>query len=145
LLVGLLVIGSGVGWIRLIMLGRLAEQVVLDARVGMVKRLLHVPVGGLGRRSPGELVTRVTSDTLLLREAASSTALEFFSSMVLVTGSLVLMATLDWVLLLVMLITIVVIAGAIGLVMRPLAAVQREAQAAIGRLGGVLEGALRAI
>nr|MDT0526840.1 ABC transporter transmembrane domain-containing protein [Streptomyces sp. DSM 41633] len=63
LLVGLLVIGSGVGWIRLIMLGRLAEQVVLDARVGMVKRLLHVPVGGLGRRSPGELVTRVTSDT----------------------------------------------------------------------------------
>nr|MDT0527336.1 ABC transporter transmembrane domain-containing protein [Streptomyces sp. DSM 41633] len=85
------------------------------------------------------------SDTLLLREAASSTALEFFSSMVLVTGSLVLMATLDWVLLLVMLITIVVIAGAIGLVMRPLAAVQREAQAAIGRLGGVPEGALRAI
>lgn len=144
-LVALLAIGSVVGWFRLIMLGRLAEEIVLDARVGMVQRLLHVPVGGLGRRSPGELVTRVTSDTLLLREAASSTALEFFSSMVMVTGSLVLMATLDWVLLLVMFVTIIVVAGTIGLVMRPLAAAQQEAQAAIGRLGGALEGAMRAI
>ncbi|QEU97857.1 ABC transporter ATP-binding protein [Streptomyces kanamyceticus] len=145
ILVGLLAIGSVVGWIRLIMLGRLAEQIVLDARVGMVERLLHVPIGGLGRRSPGELVTRVTSDTLLLREAASSTALEFFGAVVMVVGSLALMASLDWVLLLVMFVTIVVIAGVIGLVMRPLAAAQREAQAAIGRLGGVLEGAMRAI
>ncbi|MFI1446174.1 ABC transporter ATP-binding protein [Streptomyces virginiae] len=145
ILVGLLIVGSALGWIRLIMLGRIAEQVVLDARVTMVRRLLHVPVGGLGRRSPGELVTRVTSDTLLLREAASSTALEFFSSMIMVVGSLVLMAALDWVLLLVMVATIVLIGAVIGLVMRPLAAAQQEAQAAIGRLGGVLEGALRAI
>lgn len=145
ILVGLLVIGSVLGWIRLIMLGRLAEQIVFDARADMVKRLLHVPIGGLGRRSPGELVTRVTSDTLLLREAASSTALEFFSSMIMVVGSLALMASLDWVLLLVMFVTIIVIAGVIGLVMRPLAAAQQEAQAAVGRLGGVLEGAMRAI
>ncbi|MFD7229144.1 ABC transporter ATP-binding protein [Streptomyces sp. NPDC059881] len=144
-LVGLLAVGSVLGWIRLIMLGRLAEQIVLDARIGMVERLLHVPIGGLGRHSPGELVTRVTSDTLLLREAASSTALEFFSAVVMVIGSLALMASLDWVLLLVMFVTIALIAGVIGLVMRPLAAAQREAQAAIGRLGGVLEGAMRAI
>lgn len=52
ILVGLLVIGSVLGWIRLIMLGRLAEQIVFDARADMVKRLLHVPIGGLGRRSP---------------------------------------------------------------------------------------------
>ncbi|MFJ5526266.1 ABC transporter ATP-binding protein [Streptomyces sp. NPDC093249] len=145
ILVGLLIVGSALGWIRLMMLGRLAEQVVLDARVTMVRRLLHVPVGGLGRRSPGELVTRVTSDTLLLREAASSTALEFFGSMIMVVGSLALMAALDWVLLLVMVGTIALIAAVIGLVMRPLATAQQEAQAAIGRLGGVLEGALRAI
>lgn len=65
--------------------------------------------------------------------------------MIMVVGSLVLMAALDWVLLLVMVATIVLIGAVIGLVMRPLAAAQQEAQAAIGRLGGVLEGALRAI
>ncbi|MEN3584069.1 ABC transporter ATP-binding protein [Streptomyces sp. ZYX-F-203] len=144
-LVGLLVVGGLVGWLRLILLGRLAEQIVLDARVTMVRRLLRVPIGRLGRRSPGELVTRVTSDTLLLREAASSTALDFFSAVITLVGSLALMATLDWVLLAVMAGAIIAIAAVIGLVMRPLAAAQQETQAAIGRLGGILEGALRAI
>ncbi|MEZ0156738.1 ABC transporter ATP-binding protein [Streptomyces sp. MAD19A] len=144
-LVGLLFVGGVVGWVRLILLGRLAEQIVLDARVTMVRRLLRVPIGRLGRRSPGELVTRVTSDTLLLREAASSTALDFFSAVITLVGSLALMATLDWVLLAVMVGAIIAIAAVIGLVMRPLAAAQQEAQAAIGRLGGILEGALRAI
>lgn len=145
ILVGLLVVGGVVGWVRLILLGRLAEQIVLDARVTMVRRLVRVPIGRLGRRSPGELVTRVTSDTLLLREAASSTALDFFSAVITLVGSLALMATLDWVLLAVMVGAIIAIAAVIGLVMRPLAAAQQEAQAAIGRLGGILEGALRAI
>lgn len=137
----LLVVGAVVGLYQAVLLGKLAEQIVLDARTSMVKSLLHTPLGILGRRTSGELVTRVTSDTVLLREAAASTALEFFGAVITIVGALVLMATLDWVLLLVMLGTLVVMAIAIGLLMPPLA----RAQAAIGRLGGVLEGALRAI
>ncbi|MYT37416.1 ATP-binding cassette domain-containing protein [Streptomyces sp. SID8356] len=145
LLVGLLVVGAVVGLYQAVLLGKLAEQIVLDARTSMVKSLLHAPLGILGRRSSGELVTRVTSDTVLLREAAASTALEFFGAVITIAGALVLMATLDWVLLLVMLGTLVVMAVAIGLLMPPLARAQERAQAAIGRLGGILEGALRAI
>ncbi|MEU0991302.1 ABC transporter ATP-binding protein [Streptomyces sp. NPDC005953] len=145
LLVGLLVVGAVVGLFQAVLLGKLAEQIVLDARTSMVKRLLHAPLGVLNRRSPGELITRVTSDTVLLREAAASTALEFFGAVITIVGALVLMALLDWVLLLVMLGTLVVMAISIGLLMPPLARAQEQAQAAIGRLGGVLEGALRAI
>ncbi len=71
--------------------------------------------------------------------------MDFFSAVITILGSLALMATLDWVLPAVMAGAIIAIAAVIGLVMRPLTAAQQEAQAAIGRLGGILEGALRAI
>ncbi|MEU4532075.1 ABC transporter ATP-binding protein [Micromonospora ureilytica] len=145
ILVGLLALGAVLGFVRAVMLGRLAEQIVLDARSSMVRRLLQATVGELSRRSPGEVVTRVTSDTVLLREAAATTALEFFGAVIMIVGSLALMATLDWVLLLVTLLTIVVIAVLVLSLMRPLGVAQHRAQEALGRLGGALEGALRAI
>lgn len=145
MLVALLVVSSGLGLFQWLILGRLAEQVVLEARVAMVRRLFRVRLGELSGQANGDLVTRVTSDTVLLREAATSSGIEFFTGIVTIIGSLVLMATLDWVLLATTLATLIVVSVAVGSMMPPLAATQRRAQDALGRLGGVLGGALRAI
>ncbi len=145
LLVGLLVAGTGCALIQWVMLGGLAERIVLEARSAMVRRLLRARVGVLAGRAGGELVTSVTSDTLLLREAAATSVVDLINAVVLLTGSLVLMGALDWVLLATTLGALAVIGLVIALLMPPLAAAQREAQAAVGRLGGVLEGSLRAI
>ncbi|MFB6726334.1 ABC transporter ATP-binding protein [Kribbella sp. NPDC056345] len=145
LLVGLLVISSGLGLVQWILLGRMGERVVLDARSSMVRRLLRVRVGELAGRSPGELVTRVTSDTVLLREAAASSLVQLVNGVITLVGSLVLMALLDWVLLATTLGALAMVGVIVALLMPPMAKAQEQAQGAVGRLGGALEGALRAI
>ncbi|GAB3953607.1 ABC transporter ATP-binding protein [Kribbella albertanoniae] len=145
LLVGLLVISSGLGLVQWILLGRMGERVVLDARSSMVRRLLRVRVGELAGKSPGELVTRVTSDTVLLREAAASSLVQLVNGVITLIGSLVLMALLDWVLLATTLGALALVGVIVALLMPPMAKAQEQAQGAVGRLGGALEGALRAI
>lgn len=145
LLVGLLLLGALLGLAQWILLGTLAERIVLDARSTMVRRLFRVRIGELTNRSSGELVTRVTSDTVLLREAATDSVVNFVNGMVALAGALILMGVLDLVLFGATVLVLIVVGIVVAVLMSPLAAAQQNAQAAVGRLGGVLEGALRAI
>ncbi|MFC4947713.1 ABC transporter ATP-binding protein [Pseudonocardia sp. GCM10023141] len=144
LLVALLLAGAGFGLAQWMLLGRLAETIVLDARSAMVRRLFRVRLGELARRPGGELVTRVTSDTVLLREAAGS-VVELVNGVVGIGGALVLMALLDGVLLATTLAAMIVVMIVFALLMPGISRAQKSAQAAVGRMGGSLEGALRAI
>lgn len=145
LLVGLLVLGAVTGMIQWIVLGRLAENIVLDARLALVGRMLRGRLGDVQRRTPGELVTRVTSDTVLLREAASSSIVQLVNGLVSLAGTVILMAVLDVPLLLSTLGAIVVVAVLMGLLLPQIGVAQRKAQESIGNVGSTLEGALRAL
>lgn len=145
LLVGLLIIGAVLCVTQWILLGNLAQRIVLDARSTMVRKLFRVRLSELSNRSSGEMVTRVTSDTVLLREAATDSLVNFPNGLIALAGALVMMGLLDWVLLAATILVLVLVGGVVGILMAPLADAQREVQAAVGRLGGILEGALRAI
>lgn len=145
LLVVLLLIGSAVLYVQWILLGTLAERIVLDARTSMIRRYFRARVGELATRPTGELVTRVTSDTILLREAASSALVAIVNSTIALIGALILMAVLDFVLLGTIVIAIIVIGTLFAKLMPPIAEAQKNAQESVGRLGGRLDGALRAI
>ncbi|MBG6190789.1 ATP-binding cassette subfamily B protein [Arthrobacter sp. CAN_A212] len=144
-LLGLLVVGSVVGLWQWILLGTLAERVVLDARESMVRRFFQAKVAELTGRPTGEIVTRVTSDTVLLREAASSSAVSLVNGTVALFGTLILMGVLDLVLLTTTLTAIVIIGVLFALLMPRIAQAEEQAQESVGNLGGVLEGALRAV
>jgi len=144
-LVGLLVVGLVLGLWQWILLGTLAERVVLDARSSMVRRYFRARIGALTGRPTGELVTRVTSDTVLLREAASSSIVNLVNFAVSLVGTIILMGVLDIVLLGTTLGAIVVIAVLVGALMPRIAKAQEKAQESLGSLGGTLEGGLRAI
>ncbi|OZD85654.1 ABC transporter ATP-binding protein [Rhodococcus sp. 05-339-2] len=145
ILVGLLVVGSLVLYLQWIVLGVLAERVVLDARKSIVRKYFGATVGSLGTRPTGELVTRVTSDTVLLREATSNALVAIVNSVVGLVGALILMAVLDLVLLGAIAVAIIAIAVLFARLMPPIAVAQRQSQEAVGRLGGILDGTLRAI
>ncbi|OLT53426.1 ABC transporter permease [Cellulosimicrobium sp. CUA-896] len=144
-LVGLLVVGLVLGLWQWVLLGTLAERVVLDARSSMVRRYFRARVGAVSGRSAGELVTRVTSDTVLLREAASSSLVNLVNLAVSLVGTIVLMGVLDIVLLGTTLGAIVVVGVLVGALMPRIAKAQERAQESLGSLGGTLEGGLRAI
>ncbi|MER5493580.1 ABC transporter ATP-binding protein [Streptomyces sp. NPDC002490] len=141
----LLVVGAAVGLWQGVLLGTVAERIVLDARETVVRRYFRAALLPLAARPTGELATRVTSDTVLLREAASSSVVGLINGAVLLVGTLALMGVLDLVLLGVTVGSVLAIAVVFLLLMPRIATEQEKAQAALGRMGGALEGALRAL
>lgn len=141
----LLVAGSVVGLIQGIMLGTLAERIILAARTGIVRHLLGARVPEVTARPPGELVTRVTSDTLLIREATTSSVVNFVNGLIGLVGAIVLMAYLDVVLLGTTVAVLVLVGICVVVLMPRLSKAQQEAQEHVGKLGGRLEGVVRAL
>ncbi|OAN35832.1 ABC transporter permease [Plantibacter sp. H53] len=145
LLLGLVVLGAGFGFTQAVLLGNLAEDIVFSVRALLVGRFFRGRIADLQFRPTGEVVTRVTSDTVLLREATSSSLVNLVNQTIALIGGLVLMAVLDPTLFLLALGCIAVIGVFAGRLMPRIGAAQRLAQASIGRLGGILEGGARAI
>ncbi|HET7475320.1 MAG TPA: ABC transporter ATP-binding protein [Dermatophilaceae bacterium] len=141
----LLLIGTAVGLVQWVLMGTVAERVVLDARSALVALMFRATVPAVTRQTTGELVTRVTSDTVLLREAASSSIVNLINASVGLVGTLVLMAVLDLPLLGLTAVTIAVVAAVFAVMMPGIAKAQAGAQEAVGRIGTELEGSLRAI
>ncbi|WP_236005474.1 ABC transporter ATP-binding protein [Amycolatopsis pittospori] len=144
-LLGLMLVGSLIWLTQWILLGTIGERVVLKARESMVRRFFRATIPAITKRPTGELVTRVTSDTVLLREAASSSVIGLINGVVMLIGTLVLMSVLDPVLLGTTVAAVVVVIALFVWLMPAIAKEQEKAQDRVGRLGGVLEGALRAI
>ncbi|GAA4907299.1 ATP-binding cassette subfamily B protein [Stackebrandtia albiflava] len=144
-LVVLLVFGALIWTWQWILLGSVGEKVVLSARTSMVRRLFGAKIPAVTGRSTGELVARVTSDTVLLREAAAASIIGLLNGAVMLVGTLVLMAVLDLVLLATTVAAVVLVGVAFAILMPPIAKAQEQAQEHVGRLAGALESAMRAI
>ncbi|WP_259670664.1 ABC transporter ATP-binding protein [Streptomyces sp. ID38640] len=141
----LLVVGVAVRFWEWTLLGAVGERVVLEARESMVRRFLRATVPAITRRPTGELVTRVTSDTVLLREAATDALVGLINGTVMLLGTLVLMGVLDVVLLGTTMASVTLVGVLFAVLMPGIATAQQRAQEHLGRLGGALEGTLRAI
>jgi ABC-type multidrug transport system fused ATPase/permease subunit len=105
----LVVVGAAISLWQWVLMGGVAERVVLDARSSVVRRYFAARIDQLTRRPGGELVTRATSDPGLLHEASGS-LVGLINGAVALVGTLVLMGTLDVVLLGTTLIAVVVVA-----------------------------------
>ena len=143
-LTGLVVIAAVVSAAGKYVLERTAENVVLAARVRLISRLLRLRVGILDHLKPGDLLSRVTSDTTLLRNVSTHGLVGGVNAFFTLLGAIVLMVVLDVWLLLITLSVVAVIGGAVAVVMSRISAASERSQAAIGEMGSVLERALGA-
>lgn len=123
---------------------RTGEGIVLGARVRLVDRMLRLRVADVDRLKPGDLLSRVTGDTTLLRAVLTNGVVESVSAAFMLVGAIVMMATMDGVLLLVTLLVVVVIGGMVALIMPKIQRAQTHAQEAVGEMGAVLDRALQA-
>jgi ABC-type multidrug transport system fused ATPase/permease subunit len=124
------------------LLGRAAESVVFSARHRLISQLLRLRVGALDYLKPGDLLSRVTSDTMLLRSVSTYGLVHSINAMVLLVGAIVLMAMLDRALLLVTLAVLAMNGLAVLLVVPRIRRATERSQAAVGGMGSVLERAL---
>lgn len=144
-LILLLIVGTVAGLVQTVLLGRLAEHIVLDARRSLIQRFFRARLEQVQRFKTGELVTRITSDTVLLRAATTSSIVQLVNGTVSLIGTIVLMAILDGTLLLTTLAALLVIGGLFGVLLPQIGKTSKRAQDAIGDLGAQLEGGIRAL
>ncbi|WP_306318785.1 MULTISPECIES: ABC transporter ATP-binding protein [unclassified Streptomyces] len=122
---------------------RTGEAVVLGARERLVARVLHLNVASVDRLSPGDLLTRATGDTTLLRTVLSRSLVESASGALGLLGTVVLMGIMDAVLLGVTLLALAAIGAALALLTPRIRRAQTAAQDAVGAMGSRLDRALQ--
>lgn len=144
LLTGLVVAGAAVSALGGYVLARTAENVVLTARRRMISRMLRLRVADVDRLKPGDLIARLTSDTTLLRGISTTGLVNAANGVLMVAGSIILMAFMDWVLLLVTLGVLVLIGGVAGFMLPHIGRATEAAQASVATIGTTLERALGA-
>ncbi|MFJ8689655.1 ABC transporter ATP-binding protein [Micromonospora wenchangensis] len=123
---------------------RTAEAVALDGRRGLVRHLLRLTVPALQRQAPGDLLARVTGDTMLLRQIASQSLIDIFTGGVMLLGAVALMAVVDLTLLAVTAVVVVLLVVIMGLLMPRIRAAALRSQESVGDMGAALERALGA-
>ncbi|KDN75531.1 ABC transporter ATP-binding protein [Streptomyces olindensis] len=129
-------------------LERTAESVVLAARRSLIGRLLRLRLTEVDRMQPGDLMSRVTSDTTLLRAVSTQAVVSAATGAVTLVAAVVVMAFLDAVLLGVTLGVVAVVGVGAVLVMPKIGQAAERAQAAVGEMSTGLErvfGAFRTV
>ncbi|EEP70515.1 ABC transporter [Micromonospora sp. ATCC 39149] len=147
-LTALVVLGTVADALGSYVLERTAESVVLAARRTLVGRLLRLRLAEVERVPPGDLMSRVTSDTTLLRAVSTQGVVGAATGAVAFVAAVVMMAILDVVLLGVTLGVLVLIGGLVALVMPRIAQATERSQEAVGEISTALErvfGAFRTV
>jgi len=148
LMTGLVVANAALGALGSYVLRRTAESVVLAARRRLVDRLLGLTISGLDRAEPGDLMSRVSSDTTLLRDVTTGSIVGVVTGGVTLIATLVLMGLLDPVLFGVTVGVFTLAAVVIGVVVPRIGHAARRAQDSMGVMGAALErmlGAFRTV
>jgi ABC-type multidrug transport system fused ATPase/permease subunit len=147
-LLGVVLAGAVIGALGAFALERTGQTVVLGVRRNLVGRLVRLRVGELDRLKPGDLVSRLTADTTLLRSVATSGITNLFTGTVLLVGGIVVMGVLSPPLLGITLGMIVLVGVLMGVVLPRIGRATQAAQASLGEMGALLErifGAFRTV
>ena len=95
LLVGLLLAGAILMGVQHFCISLMVENVVKDTRASLARQLLEMPFASLRRFRRGDLLSRATSDTQLLRQALIQSSVQLISGVIIGVGALVAMAFVD--------------------------------------------------
>jgi ATP-binding cassette subfamily B protein len=126
-------------------LAKAGEGVVLSARGKLASRMLRLPIVEYDLRRTGDLVSRVGSDTTLLRAVLTQGLVDAAGGVIIFIGSVIAMAIIDPVLLLLTLLMISLSVAAIGFSARRIRSATTKAQERVGDMSAAVERALSAV
>ena len=127
------------------LLYKTGEGVVLTTRKALVARMLRLPIWQYDRRRIGDLVSRVGSDSTLLKAVLTQGLVDALGGLLQFVGAIVVMAFIDPVLLGTTLLVVSVAVGAIALTGRRIRSATTKAQMRVGEMSAAVERALSAI
>ncbi|MEV5240135.1 ABC transporter ATP-binding protein [Streptomyces cinnamoneus] len=145
LLAGLFVAEAVTGAVGRFLLERMGEGVIRSLRHGLVAHLLRLDMREYGRHRSGDLISRVTADTGVIREATAQALVDLVTGLLVSAGALALMAWIDPVLLLLVAATVAAAAVIVTSLLSRLRAASERIQGAVGGIAADLERALGAL
>jgi ABC-type multidrug transport system fused ATPase/permease subunit len=145
LLVGITLGAAVFGAAQSYLLQRTAESVVLGVRRSLVGQLLALPIREFDRRRVGDLMSRVGSDTTLMRSVITSGLFEIVSSVLMFCAAVVLMVLIDPLLFGITLTAVLLGAGGVLFLGRLIRRRSRDVQDAVGSMTAAVERGLSGI
>ncbi|MFJ4222007.1 ABC transporter ATP-binding protein [Curtobacterium luteum] len=148
LLVGLVIVAGLLNGVQHFLLQRAGEGVVLSTRRKLIARILNLPISEFDTRRTGDLVSRVGSDTTLLRAVLTQGLIESIGGSLTFLGAIVAMAVIDPVLLVIVVVIVLVAIVVVGGLSRRIRIASKRAQEKVGDLTAAVErgiGAVRTI
>ncbi|MFI1767374.1 ABC transporter ATP-binding protein [Streptomyces sp. NPDC020800] len=142
LLGALFVIEAATGAAGRFLLERMGEGVVRQLRHGLVGRLLRLEMREYDRQRSGDLISRVTADTTLLREVVSQALVDLVTGSLIAAGAIILMAWLDLLLLLLVGLTVAAAAVVVASLLTGIRCASEHMQDSVGAIAADLERAL---
>jgi ABC-type multidrug transport system fused ATPase/permease subunit len=148
LMITLVVANAAIGAVGSVVLETTGESVVLVARRRLVSRLIRLRLSAVESTEPGDLMSRVTADTTLLREVTTNSLVQAITGAFTLAATVLMMGLLDVVLLVVTLVVLVLAGLVIGILVPRINRAARRAQESVGVMGAALErmfGAFRTV
>ena len=144
-LVGLVVMTAILSGFRHYLLQRTGEGVVLSSRKALVAKMLNLPVAEFDQRRTGDLVSRVGSDTTLLRAVLTQGLVEAVGGSLTFVGAVIAMLYLDPILFLLTALVVSFAVTAVVTLSRRSRVASRKAQDKVGDLASSVERAISSV
>ena len=144
-LIALVIISGVISGYQHYLLQRTGEGVVLSSRKRLVAKLLRLPIAEFDTRRTGDLVSRVGSDTTMLRAVLTQGLVEAVGGAVTFVGALIAMLILDAVLLGLTVLVIAIAITTVTLLSRRVREASHQAQEKVGDVAASVERAISAV
>ncbi|MET3451088.1 ABC transporter ATP-binding protein [Curtobacterium sp. 1544] len=147
-LVALVLVSGVLNGVQHFLLQRAGEGVVLSTRRKLIARILNLPISEFDTRRTGDLVSRVGSDTTLLRAVLTQGLIESIGGALTFIGAVIAMAIIDPLLLGITVVIVLVAIVVVGGLSRRIRLASKKAQEKVGDLTAAVErgiGAVRTI
>ncbi len=145
ILVGLVVVSALISGYQHYLLQRTGEGVVLSSRKRLVARMLNLPISEFDSRRTGDLVSRVGSDTTLLRAVLTQGLVEAIGGALTFVGALIAMLIIDPVLLGLTLLVVAIAIVTVTTLSSRIRVASAQAQESVGDLAAAVERAVGAV
>ncbi|QNE35158.1 ABC transporter ATP-binding protein [Leifsonia shinshuensis] len=144
-LVALVVVSALISGYQHYLLQRTGEGVVLSSRRKLVARMLRLPISEFDTRRTGDLVSRVGSDTTLLRAVLTQGLVEAIGGALTFIGALIAMLIIDPVLLGLTVLVVAVSIVVVTLLSGRIRVASQKAQTKVGDLAAAVERAISSV
>lgn len=142
LALGIFFLSAVVTYFQRFFIASAGERVVNDVRQKLYSHMQNLSLGYFNEQRSGDLMSRVLSDTTVIRVAVTSNAITFFQSIITLIGGVIIVIVRDWRLILLLLLIAPFIFGVAIFFGRKVKRLSNKVSTELGLAGGTIGEAL---